>query len=44
MVKQSPGINEDVIIWMDKAYKEMGAGVYQRTGGLLCDEMTIQVG
>lgn len=43
MVPQTPGINLSVIQWVDEVWKDMKATVYQRTGGLLCDEMTIQV-
>ena len=43
MVKQEPGINSEVITWMDKVWKNMAATPFERAGGLLCDEMTIQV-
>ena len=43
IVPQEVGINVHVIKWMDAAWKELGATSFQRTGGLLGDEMTIQV-
>ena len=43
MVQQCPGVNREVISWVDEVWREMNASTYTRTGGLLCDEMTIQV-
>lgn len=40
---QHQGINVEVIKWMDAAWADLGATGYQRTGGLLGDEMSIQV-
>lgn len=41
--KQSPGINEEAIKWMRSVWDDRKAGGYQFIGGLLIDEMTIQV-
>ena len=42
--QQEPGINSEVISWMDSVWKEKGsAGAYEREGGLIFDEMTVQV-
>lgn len=42
-IKHDPGINVKVLDWMDKVFQERGATAFERIGGLLFDETTIQV-
>lgn len=41
-VKQSPGINEEHLTWMEEEAKKNGIEGFGRPGGLLLDEMQIQ--
>ncbi|XP_046357922.2 uncharacterized protein LOC124136148 [Haliotis rufescens] len=41
-VKQSPGINEEHLTWMEEEAKKNGIEGFGRHGGLLLDEMQIQ--
>ena len=42
-VKQKPGLNEEVLEWMKREADKLNLDRFGKEGGLILDEMTIQV-